>query len=65
MPTPKQLNALVQFASANGRYWKACLRDAWFGGNYSDYYASEYASYLQQVRNELGPSWLVRFRLPK
>lgn len=56
-PTPAQLRALAQYALDNGRYWKAKLREDW-----------EYArtrGELQQLRNQFGPSWLVRFRFSR
>jgi hypothetical protein len=56
-PTAEQIQALVEYAKANGRTWKSKLNDAW-------YHASE-AGILQQIRNEFGPSWLMRFKLPK
>ncbi len=60
--TDEQMDALQQWAHRYGRNWKTHLRDAWMTGNYGGFEAS---NYLQQVRNNLGPSWLVRFRLPK
>ena len=62
-PTPEQLVALVKFAKCHGRYWKLSLRLAWETGIYPSPYDD--SMHLQQVRNNLGPSWLVRFRLPK
>jgi hypothetical protein len=64
--TSEQLKALAQFASANGRNWKSELNRLWMNGAYS--YAvlgGAEAGYLQQVRNQFGPSWLARFRFPK
>lgn len=63
-PTAEQMEALRTFAAANGRTWKSKLNDAWMSGRYSDYPATDRCDLLQQVRNNLGPSWLVRFRLP-
>ena len=56
-PTPAQLHALEQYALANGRYWKAKLREDWEFGNAR--------GELQQLRNQFGPSWLVRFKFPR
>ncbi len=64
-PTPEQLTALQDFAAANGRTWKSALRCCWITGRYKDFNGTDDYSFLQQVRNNLGPSWLVRFRLPK
>lgn len=61
-PTQEQLDALRAYAASHGRYWKSRLRDAWITGEYGGFHQS---NFLQQVRNNLGPSWLVRFRLPK
>ena len=64
-PNTEQLEALQQFAHRNGRTWKSVLRQAWMTGQYPvdcDCYDS---NLLQQVRNAFGPSWLMRFHLPK
>lgn len=61
-PTAEQLNALAHYAAAHGRTWKSQLNHAWMTG---DYWSSDQSNYLQQVRNEFGPSWLVRFKLEK
>jgi len=55
--TTDELNALRKYASIHGRNWKSALRDQW-----------ERASAigpLHALRNSHGPTWLVRFRLPK
>ena len=57
-PTPEQFDALAQFAAVNGRYWKRKLWEGWMTGT------GPWGP-LQQVRNELGPTWLTRFRFPK
>jgi hypothetical protein len=66
-PTTEQLAALIQFAAENGRNWKSTLRACWMIGNYQTgtYYTTADTAALQQVRNEFGPSWLVRFSLAK
>jgi hypothetical protein len=51
--------ALVEFAAKYGRTWKQTLRDAWMSGNGLD------AGLLRQVRNTMGPSWLIGYKLPK
>jgi hypothetical protein len=61
--TLAQLTALRTFAAAHGRNWKTPLRDAWMSGIYPDDDADNAS--LQQVRNQLGPTWLVKFRLDK
>jgi hypothetical protein len=57
----EQLAALQTFASANGLQWKSKLNTAWSTGRYDDYPGTDAYGALQQVRNALGPSWLVSF----
>jgi hypothetical protein len=60
-PTAEQLEALTTFARANGRYWKAVLREYWMAGGYTET-GSYIDGHLQQVLTELGAgSWLTRF----
>ena len=59
-PSSEQLRALRIFAKSRGRNWKCQLNDCWMTGNYG--FADDSMN-LQQVRNEFGPSWLVKFRL--
>ena len=56
-PTPDQMTALQAYAAEHGHTWKSQLNDDWMNGRAS--------GPLQQVRNQFGPSWLIRFRLPK
>ena len=65
MLTRDQLEALRTWAKHYGRTWKSSLRHAWFDGDYETFQYSATSAYLQQVRNTFGPSWLVRFVLPK
>lgn len=60
-PTPEQVQALVRFAGANGRRWKAILMGKWETGKDE---REVDGGLLRQVRNNLGPTWLTRFRLP-
>ena len=53
--------ALRAWADDHAPRWKAALRDAWYSGNYG---GSEHDSALQRIRNRLGPSWLLKYRLP-
>ena len=65
-PTPEQLDALMKFATANGRLWKSELNNLWMTGAYNHaVLGGADPAYLQQVRNNFGPSWLVRFSLRK
>lgn len=57
--TREQVNALRDFERRNGRYWKSKLHDIWMTGDYG--YEDDSAS-LQQIRNQFGPSWLVKFK---
>lgn len=55
--TAEQMAAVKAYAAAHGRTWKAQLNYEWMSGTAR--------GSLQQLRNTFGPSWLVRFRLPK
>lgn len=59
-PSCEQINALRKWAEKHGRNWKSALREAWMTGNYGLF---DDAGYLQQIRNQFGPIWLVKFRL--
>lgn len=63
--TRAQACALSLFATLNGRRWKECLRTAWCTGDYARFGCSGLSGLLQQVRNQFGPSWLIRYKLPK
>ena len=57
------MRSLKLFADANGRTWKSKLRDLWMNGQYWDAeLGGADSSHLQQIRNQFGPRWLVRFR---
>lgn len=58
--TFEQVNALALWAAENGRCWKSALRHAWMTGNYNGF---EKSNLLQQIRNNFGPSWLVKYSL--
>ena len=60
-PTAEQLTALRQYAAENGRTWKRELSIDWM--NSRAQVRGQLSSELQQVRNQLGPSWLLKFRL--
>ncbi len=61
-PTTDQIRTLKDFARIHGRLWKSVLRHAWMDGDYQGF---ERGHLLQQIRNTLGPGWLMRFVLPK
>lgn len=54
-PSPEQLRAIRKYAKENGRTWKTQLLDDWMH--------ARQPGYLQQVRNQFGPTWLKNFRL--
>jgi hypothetical protein len=60
-PTPEQQSALTAFAQRSGRYWKARLLRLWDTGRDEN---EPEGPLLRQVRNNLGPSFLVDYRLP-
>ena len=51
-PTGIQIDALRRYAQEEGRYWKLRLLDDWTNGRT--------VGPLQEVRNQLGPSWLLK-----
>lgn len=57
-----QLRAIVEYAKAYGRCWRSELRSAWSEGTYGE---KDSSGYLQQIRNEHGPRWLIKFSLVK
>jgi hypothetical protein len=61
-PDPEQMEALRRYAREKGRYWKESLRLDWY--NADPRIGGEVSGELQQLRNELGPRWLNRFRMP-
>lgn len=56
IPTAEQIAALQAYAAKNGRTWKDKLMTDWMNGRAQ--------GSLQQVRNDFGPSWLARYKLP-
>lgn len=59
--TQEQIAAIELFARVHGRRWKSHLLRVWESGHYG---FADRSDLLQQVRNNLGPSWLIKFRLP-
>ena len=55
--TQEETDALVAFAKGRGRFWKRELQNQWM-------YALA-TPVLHRLRNTHGPSWLVKYRLPK
>ncbi len=58
--TPEQLKALLNYQQLFGRYWKSFLSQSWEDGNYV--YSTVDSSALQQLRNTLGPVWLIAYK---
>ena len=59
-----ELTALKVFAAENGKKWKGVLACTyWY--NARVYRASDGKEYpeLHRLRNDLGPSWLAKFKL--
>ena len=64
--TENQREALSRFAKKHGRQWKSKLHECWMSGRYPyDIVNTNDSAYLQQVRNQFGPSWLVKYRIDK
>lgn len=59
--TPEQLAALRRYAVKHGRCWKSRLSSDWASGRDA---GQQDGSYLRQIRNTLGPAWLMDFRMP-
>jgi hypothetical protein len=51
---------LEEVRAVLGRNYKSAVRSAWMNGDYEAQGLSKWASRLQQIRNQYGPSWLVR-----
>ncbi len=65
-PTDEQMAAIERFAKLNGRKSKTVLWSEWMNGSYHHVIAQKGDdALLQQVRNQFGPTWLEKFRLPK
>jgi hypothetical protein len=60
-PTAEQIKAIITWADRMGRFWRRELHSAWMDGNYQG--NRDISSGLQQVRNEFGPEWLIKFNL--
>lgn len=55
--TAEQFHALLDYASKNGKDWKDRLCADWANGRDS--------TYLRQIRNKFGPSWLSGLPYPR
>jgi hypothetical protein len=64
--TPRHLEALLAYRKHYGAQWKKHLRTAWLRaceGLPAD--LRTFSGLLQQLRNDLGPQWLLNFTLPE
>jgi hypothetical protein len=61
-----ELEAIETFAADFGRTWKEKLNFVyWYNARVYRSRAGKEYPILHRMRNELGPSWLVDFKLPK
>lgn len=59
--TKQETASLVDFAVAHGRNWKTALTmEYWYNARIWDGRHE-----LHSLRNELGPEWLAKYRLPE
>jgi hypothetical protein len=63
-PNSDQLDALMAAKTLWGRNWKQELSNCWLVSRYPDS-LDECSCFLQQVRNQGGPSFLQCFRFQK
>lgn len=52
-------------AAFSKRSWKQDLSIAWSQGNYATFGWRDMDGELQRIRNQFGPSWLVRVSIKK
>ncbi|MGX9944939.1 hypothetical protein ACTG4Q_20975 [Bradyrhizobium denitrificans] len=57
--TPEDIEALKAYAAEKGRSWKQHLAQDWMLGRA----VGDRGVILYRLRNRLGPSWLVNYRL--
>ncbi|CDG98599.1 hypothetical protein XBP1_390017 [Xenorhabdus bovienii str. puntauvense] len=58
----QQKHAIQSVINLYGRIWKSKLLNHWMNSKYP-YSLSSVSGTLQQIRNELGPSWLSKFKV--
>lgn len=67
-PAADQIAALEAFAAAHGRKWKSVLNETyWYNARMwrgADGRNEIIGSILHGIRNEFGPTWLDKFKLP-
>lgn len=60
MNATEALGLLADVKTQLGRNYKSAIRDAWVDGDYQSRGLGDWDSQLQQIRNQFGPSWLVK-----
>jgi len=55
---------LIEVRARVGRRWRSLIRDAWMDGDYMGRGLGSWAARLQNIRNQLGPTWLARQQGP-
>ena len=66
--TTAETEALVACIEARqlvGRRWKDIVSTCWMDGNYHRHALRDLSGPLQRARNQLGPEWLAKVKLPK
>jgi hypothetical protein len=64
--TEFEVQSLQAFAAANGRSWKSKLIDTyWYNARIWSGPVAGMGSALHGIRNEFGPMWLGRYKLPR
>jgi len=52
--------AVARFNRNKGNNYKSVIREAWMNGDYQSVGLDDISAKLQQVRNQFGPSWLIK-----
>ncbi len=60
---PEHVLAIRVAALRGGRYWKSKLATAWYKGDEELRHGPKHGPLLRQIRNQLGPKWLRKFRI--
>jgi len=64
MNESQAIEVLAQVKAKVGRMFKSQIRECWMTGNYRHHCLEQWSSQLQQIRNQFGPTWLTRVKLP-
>ena len=52
--------AVARYNHNNGKNYKSAIRQAWYDGNYRTVGLDDLSGQLQRIRNQFGPSWLIK-----